>query len=472
MSSAHLKARPIFVFTLIVFIILISLGVTTESPAIFTIGTCVIWLLSFLYSVMDIKNRFTMFSFLVGFFVFLLGGYVIRFITTGTLNYFSNSGATILHTCRALLISLGCHSLFGIYFHDKNDLTEESEVNEGLQRNLPTFANQIIVILLIYSFACELVVEIATTTFLRATSYANSEFVVLNLPGIITYPASLYYISLFLYWATFPEKKKTIISIAGLLLVEFIILISGERGEPISLMFAIVFYLFLRARAGYNDITLKRRYYILLVLLIPVILIYLQTLSETRVNRVYDLKQGNVFVDFFESQGVSAKIIANGYDMKERISEIGGNTYILGEIRNYFKTNVLTRLITGSSYAKDKIALATSGDLYDNVYMYLFSPYSYLNGIGAGTTYVAESYHDGGYILLIIVSIGLAYLISYVDKYSSHSSLIGMAIRINIFRYMVLIPRGYVFMWLTNTFAVQNILLFVLIYFLINRKAT
>ena len=471
--TSRLKTDPVVLLISFTFLIGIIIGVLLDSPIILTIGTCVIWLMGFVYSIKDIRNRFTMFSFSVGFLVFLLGGYVLRLISTGTFNYFTNSIDTVRHTCLSLLISIGSITISGIIFHDRNRLsiTEDDVIADTEQiRESSKSVIQVIVVVLVFSFVCELMVEIATTSFLRATSYANSENIKLNLPEIITYPASWFYVSLFLYWSTFPDKKKTWISIGALVIIEFIILLSGERGEPISLMFAAVFYILLRNRAGYEDIVIKKKHIVLLIVLIPVAMMFLQVLSETRVNRIYDFRESNVFADFMESQGVSVKIIGNGYDIKKDIQDIGGNTYILGEIRNYFKTNVFTRLITGSSYAKNKIALAKSGDLYSYTYMYLWSPVSYSNGIGSGSTYIAEVYHDGGYVLLVIVNILLAYLISVIDKYSFKSTILSMAIRINIFRYMVLLPRGYTLAWLTNTFAIQNVLLFLGLYFLIHRK--
>lgn len=442
-----------------------------RSGYISTLGAVTMWGIGIFYAIKDVKNRFVMLSFYVGYFVFLLGGYILYYIKTKTFNYFPNSDEAITHTCFCLFLSVSVITITCYFLYDRIKNQTENCVSPENKTEISKSAFQFLITILVWSFICKLIVEILTTSFLISTTYANSENVELNLPGIIQYPASWFYISLFLFWGTFPNKKSVYITFALLFIIETIILISGERGEPISLFFSAAFYVALRRRAGFKDFTIHKRYIFLALLIAPLFVAYLQVLSETRVKREYDLQQSNVFFDFFESQGVSAKIIANGYELKQSIQVIGGNTYIIGEIRNYLKTNVFTRLFTGSSYVKDKYALAESGDLYSYTYMYLWSPVSFASGIGSGSTYIAETYHDGGYFLLIIISILYPLLFCKIEGFKQDDSLILTAIRLNILRYIVMLPRGYSLAWLTNTFSFQNLFLFIVLYILCKKQA-
>ena len=207
-----------------------------------------------------------------------------------------------------------------------------------------------------------------------------------------------------------------------------------------------------------------------MVILIPFIMYGLQAISYTRDNNDYEASVSNGVSDFIESQGGSVKIIANSYDLNEKIEQLvdGKHTFVLGEIRYYLKNNVFTRLITGKKTSLRTIDDAFSGDNYLRTYGYAYAPTTYKNGVGSGSTYIAEVYYDGGYILLIFINVLVGFLIAKLDR-TKCKTIIGMAIMMNIFRYISLLPRGMALDWLTNTFAVQNIIIFLGIYLLINR---
>lgn len=440
-----------------------------HSAYISTLGAVTMWSAGIVYAVKSIKHRFAMFSFYVGYFVFLLGGYVLYLLKTNTFNYFPNSEKAITHTCFCLFLSISLITISSYFVYSKMQPRKEECFVPGKRNEISQAALQLLIVILVWSFICKFLIEAARTSFYISTAYANTDLR-LNFPAIIKHPASWFYISLFLYWGTFPATKKVYITLALLLVVEVTILISGERGEPISLFFSVAFYITLRKRAGFRDFAIQKKYILLSLFVVPLLVAYLQILSETRMKREYDFQHSNVFFDFFESQGVSARIIATGYELRQAISAVGGRTYVLGEIRNYLKTNIFTRMFTGSSYVNDKYALAESGDLYSCTYMVLWSPVSFANGIGSGTTYIAEAYHDGSYFFLIIISILYSFLFYKVENYKRGDSFILTAIRLNILRYIVMLPRGYSLAWLTITFSFPNIILFFILYSLCNHK--
>jgi len=266
-----------------------------------------------------------------------------------------------------------------------------------------------------------------------------------------------------------PSKKGVYISASTLVLLEIVILLSGERGEPISLMLTILFYILLRNRRGVKDILIKKSVVISALIIIPFVLVSLQTLSYTRVNKEYSADVSTGVSDFFETQGGTAKIIANGYDLKDKISEMGGHTFVIGTVRNYLKTNIFTRYLFGLSKSTRTVADAYSGNSYLATYGYAYSPVTFKRFVGSGSTYIAEVFQDGGYLFLILFNVFIAFLNYRIDKYEE-GSIISTAIILNVFRYMVLLPRGVALQWFTSTFAIQNILLFLLLYVILYRK--
>ena len=154
---------------------------------------------------------------------------------------------------------------------------------------------------------------------------------------------------------------------------------------------------------------------ILLIAVVAIGFIYLlQYINFSRDHNTMTITE-NFVVDFFNKQGISAAVIGKGYDLKDSIAEIGGHHYSLGTISNYLTQNVVARTIFGINRINlNSVEAATSGNSYGSTMAYIRFRSSYLNGVGCGTSYIAELYHDGGMILLIIGSTLVAAIMYYV----------------------------------------------------------
>lgn len=435
-----------------------------DTPEAYTIGCVLFCAWGLVYSCLRLKERFSLFSFNIGFFIFLISGYFFNWLDMGTMNYFTSSQVSVKHTCFCLYLCMLTVNLFYILMRAKRQETvSDQEMSTSVE--IPKIIQQAIACLLIFSFLCALLVEFRTTQILQSSTYADKMGVQTGLPSVVTYGASLYYVSLFMFWALFPSRKWTWVSIVGLVIVEIIILQSGERGEPISLLLTVFFYIFLRNRRGFTDVKIPKKAAIIGLVLVPFFLYGLQVMSYTRVNKDYDAGVIDGVVEFFESQGGSAAIVGHGYDYQDRISDMAGNSFTMGTIRSYMKNNVFARLLFGLEKTTRSTATALEGDSYLASYGYVHSPYTYSKNVGGGSTYVAELYHDGGYLYLTLFNILIAVLLSRLDR-AKGNSVISMAILLNIFRYMPLLPRGVALQWLTSTFAIQNLLVFAMIWFL------
>lgn len=459
MTYYNIKRLP----SLLAILLSTSIFFVINNSTAYTIGTIIYWIIGMAFSIRKFRERFAMLAFNIGFFLFLIGGFSIFYLIEHNFSYFSNSIASVRHTTMSLMICMAIFNAFGIFCEGEQNkiYCHKPAVNKHTYK--------FIVSLLIISFVCKFTEESIITTITQATSYAESESIASGLPVIVTSFSSLYYITLFLFWSLFPDKKGTLLSIFSLIIIEIIILVSGERGEPISLVMTVVFYMFMRQKRGYTDIIISKKIILAIIVLLPFGISSLQKLSYSRVGREYDADFSTSIKEFFDSQGGSVKIIANGYDLKKTISTIGGNSFVLGPVRNYFKNNIFTRLLFNKEKQGRSLETALSGDSYIETYGYAYSPYTFFKGVGSGSTYVAEVYQDGGYVFLIIINVLFALLTSFVDRYNTNS-LVTNAILLNIFRYIPLIPRGLALQWLVSTFAIQNILLFILIYYL-NRNS-
>lgn len=453
-------------------ILIISFGAASvllctvlNTPQLWSASALLFWSVGMIYSLADIKERFALFSFNIGFFLFILGGYTVSYIENGNFSYFSNSyfqntPEAIVHACRSAMISIfAVNAFYAVFSQVRKSRKKNSRISTKAPPRIPRAMRIFIVSVLTVSFICKSAAAIESITLVNRVTYYQSVNYLSSLPSIVIHLASLYYIFLFLYLAILPKKRYTLLAITGTVMIELLLLFAGERGEPISIFFTVIFYIFYRQRKGIRDILISKKMIAAVIILLPFIFYGLQALSFTRNAQSYDVSLGEGITDFIEVQGGSIKIISNSYDLCDRILTLGGNDFVLGEIRNYLKNNVFTRLLLGKSLSLRTVDDAISGDNFLRTYGYAYSPVTYLSGVGSGSSYIAEIYHDGGYFLLFSANIFYAFMLTLIDS-AEKRSFVTAAISMNVFRYIPLLPRGMALDFLTNTFAFQNIIIF------------
>lgn len=473
--SYSLRVPKSAVFVLLVAIDLLVLICIAHNAIFSLIIAYLFWTIGIAFSLRNIRRRLTLFSFDIGFFVFILGGFSISYFRKGDFSFFSNSyftssEAANIHTCICVAFCMICVNCgyIALCGRDGNDKGKNREVESTIVAT--GNVKLIITVILILSYICRMLQAIEAFYLVKAVTYYESVSYLSTLPSIVIHIGSLYFVTLFMYLATYPSKRITVICLVSLSVLELITLAAGSRGEPISIVFLIIFYIFLRNRAGYHDIAITKKIIIVGLLMLPALMYSLQAISYTRNGAVYNQSFSEGVMDFIETQGVSSKIIANSYDLDEKIYQMTNKrTFILGEIRYYFKSNVFTRLLTGKTITLRTVEDAFSGDNYLRSYGYAYAPATYIRNVGAGSTYIAEAYYDGRYPILVIANLFIAFLLFKIDRISV-SNFVTCSILMNVFRYMPTLPRGMMLDWFVNTFAIQNILYFIVIYQMCRRK--
>lgn len=454
-------------FVLIVGIVALVYSAVDESIYSSTTFALLLWLVSVVYAVRRIRDCFTFLSFNIGFFTFILGGYAIGLFTNMDAGFFDDdrirvSEEAVNHVGRCMVMCMffvnATYLVLDSHYQRKEFLFDQSKwlaPNNRLKR--------ILIILLIIGFICKLLLSIEDLRVVRATSFREHATTASSYPYFVTSLSSLYFVSLFAYWGTIPNKRNTIITFIMLSIPELILLVSGERGEPISVILVAVFYIMFRNRLGNYDFYFKKWTVIIGLIALPFIIYFLQMMAYERNHITYDKDVLEGVQDFFETQGRSVKIISNSYVMHDTIEEAGGHHFISGEIRSYLKNNIFTRLVLGKKITERTVQDAYTGDNFLRTYGYLYAPVTYNAGVGGGSTYIAEVYHDGGYLYLILFNIFIAFLLRYLDTVKI-DSVVQFTICMGAFRFMPLLPREQALQWLTGTFAFQNLLFYLFIY--------
>lgn len=113
----------------------------------------------------------------------------------------------------------------------------------------------------------------------------------------------------------------------------------------------------------------------------------------------------NQIIAFFDEQSVSSKIIGYGYEYKDAIKQ-NGVRYTVSQLVNTVTQNEVVRKVFGTTqkYTGQTVKNALYGNNFGYAITYRVMPNNYLSGVGMGTSYVAEAYHDFGYLGVIFIN--------------------------------------------------------------------
>lgn len=223
-----------------------------------------------------------------------------------------------------------------------------------------------------------------------------------QLPSVIHKLSSLYTPLFMLYLATFPSKQE---ARGALWLYFFIALISLTTGSRTAFMLALVFLLFyfcLRNVVNPDEPWLSRKAVIALACVVPLILIGMFMIDFIRADReMEDAGIADMFINFFYQQGTSAQVIGLTYEYRDLLDD--GRIFSFGQIIDNFNKNIIFKLMgTAVEYRPQTEEMALYGHSLANTLSNLHMHNSFLTGVGLGSSYIAEVWHDFGFIGLLL----------------------------------------------------------------------
>ena len=316
----------------------------------------------------------------------------------GTIRMFDAQTLRFIYTTLAI-------SIFGSYFGFAI-LPEPQDKTIQLYDTSTAYVGSIRHISKILSYICALffavtIVEKSIFVFQNGyfELYADFES---KLPGVVQKLASLYTPLFMLYLATFPSKQEA----RGALWLYFVIaILSLTTGSRTAFMLALVFLLFyfcLRNVINPKEPWLSRKAVIAIICTIPLLLVGMFMIDFIRADKEMEHAGiADMFINFFYQQGVSAQVIGLTYDMRNILDD--GRIFSFGQIIDNFNKNIVFQLMgTAVAYRPQTEEMAMYGHSLANTITYLQMHKSFLNGVGLGTSFIAEVWHDFGNIGLLL----------------------------------------------------------------------
>lgn len=380
----------IYKSSLVILYSLIVLGTIIRKVDWYFAVVLMLWVFLFLYYLANWKNNIVIICYLFTFFTFLLARETFYRYTFSEKYYLLMDKESNFHTCFAIFLSLiflaGSYEIFMknkfIIRNIFQKQRSEKYIN-GLQYS------SIIVFYCTYIFyILNILFQIK---FIQQVGYVASYTVEATGPGtpwVIEKLALFCPVSLFCFLATFPSKKESCIPLALYALYGFLTLLTGQRYPVIAVMMLIVIYYVIRERAEGGWIT--RTHYLMLIVGIPIAAVGLLAVDSIRLGYSFEMSNFfNQFIDFFAVQGGSINVVKYGKFFEKQLQDI----------RFYSINSILTNILNINPYHNNSLEYAMYGHSFAARMSVLeYGKDAYLAGHGVGSSFIAELYHDFGYI--------------------------------------------------------------------------
>ncbi|MCF0134806.1 MAG: O-antigen polysaccharide polymerase Wzy family protein [Lachnospiraceae bacterium] len=408
--------------------------------------------------IQDINRRFFLFLFVMSFFIFLVSGDLAsQLFGKKYWQQFTEEANRHAHIC-ILLSLLGL--LLGYFLGGRHpyarkgiskDVCEEEMQNtEFLGRlrinrnthecayidNLRQWSKWVFIVTYLFL----IVNTIDKIIQVRSNGYLSLYLGYSSLLGPLSQIGEFAPIALCAFLATFPNKKECAFPMIAFAVYAFAGLLVGQRGTLIYNMAFLVGYLFFRnATAEKHERWIKRWWIVAFCVAAPFALAALYLYGFIRNGQKIEfVSLSDSLVNFFVNIGSSSKVIKAGYDYSDRLTEF--KFYSLGDVLNYFKYSRLFNWF-GEIPAPHTKEFATQGHSFGEMISYVYMQKKYLNGEGAGSSFVACLYTDFGYIGVAAGSMLYGILFKSFENMDSKHWL-SSSMKLYALTFLMKAPRG------------------------------
>lgn len=371
-----------------------------------TLMTCilVLWIDIMYYTLSDLKNRSAFFAFAVSFFTFLIGREEMEVFGIHEIQFeFTDSLNALAH--RIVLIGLisliagywiGCHVMIG--------KKKTARIIDVESREYTTI-RKLSKILYYITFVALLmqVLDVIRYVFRHGylafyTGYTTS------LPYVFIKIGDMSIIAFWVFLATLPRREEARTPILLYAVYLMITLLTGKRYECVAGFLILFVYLLFRNSTDRGKEWVKLRHIVMVLVLVPIGTTALYAIRDIRVGGALTadtFRSG--MTEFFYTQGVSINVIKR---MEKYLSLLPkGKFYSFGATLDFLHNNIISRIIGIQTYTGNTVDHALQGNQLQHALSYVIMGSYYLQGHGYGSCYLAEAYHDFGYIGVIVCNI-------------------------------------------------------------------
>ena len=415
-----------------------------------------------LQKTIDINGNIAYILYLLSFFIFLQGRYLVSIIMTGRMMTEFSEDISI-HINQCIMISLAFIHI-GYFLSNKIHFTVKKKSKKS------NISNNIVIdrcLLLFYlSSFFAIMSQIDIIIFVRDYSYVEYYLSYSShIPRLFQVFGNMYIAFFFIFLCTYPKKERCKVPITVFLLISCLVLLTGDRGGMIQNISALVVYCLWRQKQD-KVIWIRPRTITIVFALSPVIMAFLSFFVYLREGLdVGELTLMAQLQRFLSVSGRSANVLGYAMIYKEQFTQ---KYYTFGGIIDYLKYNPISSSLFGFVKPRAQTAeYALKMHSFDSALSYFVYPRTYLNGHGIGSSYLAEIFFDFGYwgiaVFGIIYSILLDKCKRLREGYVCYN-----AVMLLVIRSLFYAPRGPALIFVTNIMNITTIGAF-FIYFFVSR---
>ena len=440
------ESQKLLIICLVNIVLVMGSGFVPGSTLIAIVTA--IWFDGLCYTMNDLEKRGALFSFLMSFFLLLIGmQFMERFGLHEIEVEFSeeiNTHAEVLLLISLIMLIIGYYvsgkiriapgkgaSVYDNRYHPERDYNS--------RRYIAVRKASRIMFLFTFAFNVFTILDIVRFVFRYGYIFFYTSYVS-SVPYVIKKVGDMCLICFWIFLATMPSKKEVGKLSVFYLLYLLLTLGTGKRFPFVAGLLTIFIYYIARNHLNSgNEIWISKKNIIRIAVAAPLFLWALYIIGQVRLDRPVDaLRFDKAIIDFLYDQGGTINVIKRARKFASRLPD---KKYLFGSTFEAISNNIIFRFLGATSYSGNTVHHAMEGYSFQHALSYVTMGNYYLSGHGIGSCYIAEAYHDYGYFGVVIVNFIYGVIFRKVFDLRKHGIWI-TAIILSMLYSLLLAPRG------------------------------
>lgn len=277
--------------------------------------------------------------------------------------------------------------------------------------------------------------------------------------ALVRASATMFPFAVFSYLATIPSKKNSIIILTIYVMLGLPTFMLGNRASLVLRIAFVVAYFFIRdyIRESYNSRWISKPLKVGFLVFVAFSIVFLGAFNYYRAG----LNPGSetnipIMLDFFYRQGTTFDTICQGLQYQEDIMKLPHSAgYSFGPVYDTVVHSTLSQAIfnTTNLGSGNSINMVMNGNSLSHKLSYIvLGEANYLAGYGRGSSYLLETYYDGGLAYVAIFSFLIGLYLSSINKMIQKGKWFLNVIVISTLSRIFYIPRSSAFDFISFIF--------------------
>lgn len=429
--------KTLYAFFAISLILICSLSIGVEPMFVLVL---LFWTLLMFYAYNNLNDRSMLFAFLVVFFVFLLGRDFVQQFFGYQVEAFDS--ATQMHTYISELLSLAVILVTYSAFSKsrvKTGKKKEYDYKNDYVTNVRTLSLCVYCATWIFAFISKLLISRFVSSYGVTSYYTDySEYLTGNTALYLISKIELIMpVSWCIYLATRPQKDKMKVPlILYIIYLGASIVGTGQRSTALlGIAFLFVYFMY-RNGLEPEKHWITKKMVLIGILALPLIAVFVSAYNEWRETGVMTVSSFGIgIMDFFYDQGVTSNVVKRAYMYKDKIPN---QIYVL----EFFHSGVLAKFFNITVYHGNTVDHAMYGGSFTHSLGYTVMGSAYLAGRGTGSCYIAELFHDLGYVGICLGNILYGFILAKTANRGKDHGIFGTSVRFYIITQILWAVRG------------------------------